>query len=270
VAAGNTLYLPVEVAGALLSMGDTHTAQGDSELDGTGVETSVNGKFKLTLHKKDSLPKFVSGLTHPLIETPDHYVVQVTALGELGPVMRRLQQHAATRSRVGSEFGLSRCRHRASLALRAAALPPEPLLPSARWPSLQGYTYADWLNELEDPQNAVFATSSIDRAMVVTYNQTRDWMMDTFDLSEDEAITAITIAVDFGVTQVGRRAVTRGSTGPAPACPSRRPASCSPLLVTGWSPPPPRPLPRPPNVIWQVVDGNFGMHALVPKSVFKA
>ncbi len=30
--------------------------QGDSELDGTGVETSVNGKFKLTLHKKADLP----------------------------------------------------------------------------------------------------------------------------------------------------------------------------------------------------------------------
>jgi hypothetical protein len=35
------------------------TLQGDSELDGTGIETSVNGKFKLTLHKKASLPTFV-------------------------------------------------------------------------------------------------------------------------------------------------------------------------------------------------------------------
>lgn len=40
---GATLYLPVQVAGALLSMGDAHTAQGDSELDGTGIETSING-----------------------------------------------------------------------------------------------------------------------------------------------------------------------------------------------------------------------------------
>ena len=43
MAKGATLYLPVEVAGALLSMGDAHTAQGDSELDGTGIETSING-----------------------------------------------------------------------------------------------------------------------------------------------------------------------------------------------------------------------------------
>ena len=33
--------------------------QGDSELDGTGIETSINGRFKLTLHKKDALPKIV-------------------------------------------------------------------------------------------------------------------------------------------------------------------------------------------------------------------
>lgn len=30
------VYVPVQVAGALLSMGDAHIAQGDSELDGTG------------------------------------------------------------------------------------------------------------------------------------------------------------------------------------------------------------------------------------------
>lgn len=34
------------------------TPQGDSELDGTGIETSINGRFKLTLHKKADLPAF--------------------------------------------------------------------------------------------------------------------------------------------------------------------------------------------------------------------
>ena len=33
---GATMYYPVQVAGALLSAGDTHAAMGDSELDGTG------------------------------------------------------------------------------------------------------------------------------------------------------------------------------------------------------------------------------------------
>ena len=40
-------------------MGDAHIAQGDSEFDGTGIETSITGKFKITLHKKGSLPKIV-------------------------------------------------------------------------------------------------------------------------------------------------------------------------------------------------------------------
>lgn len=40
-------------------MGDAHAAQGDSELDGTAVETSITGRIKVTLHKKASLPKLV-------------------------------------------------------------------------------------------------------------------------------------------------------------------------------------------------------------------
>ena len=51
---GTTMYYPVEVAGALLSMGDAHAAQGDGELDGTAIETSITGKFKITVHKKAS------------------------------------------------------------------------------------------------------------------------------------------------------------------------------------------------------------------------
>ena len=43
---GASMYYPVEVAGALLSMGDCHGAQGDGESSGTGIETSLNGKFK--------------------------------------------------------------------------------------------------------------------------------------------------------------------------------------------------------------------------------
>lgn len=56
---GATMYYPVQVAGALLSLGDAHAAQGDSELDGTAVETSINARLKITLHKKASLPKLV-------------------------------------------------------------------------------------------------------------------------------------------------------------------------------------------------------------------
>ncbi len=39
--AGTELYLPVEVAGALFSVGDTHAAQGDGEVCGTAIESPM-------------------------------------------------------------------------------------------------------------------------------------------------------------------------------------------------------------------------------------
>lgn len=53
---GTKLYLPVEVAGALFSVGDTHAAQGDGEVCGTAVETSMNIRVRLDLHKGRSIP----------------------------------------------------------------------------------------------------------------------------------------------------------------------------------------------------------------------
>lgn len=57
-------------------MGDTHTAQGDSEFDGTGIETSVTGKFKITLLKQGSAPSKVKGLSFPMLENANEYVIQ--------------------------------------------------------------------------------------------------------------------------------------------------------------------------------------------------
>jgi formamidase len=47
--AGSTLYLPVEVPGALFSVGDAHFAQGDGESCGTAIETSatITARFGL-------------------------------------------------------------------------------------------------------------------------------------------------------------------------------------------------------------------------------
>ena len=42
LSAGTVLYLPVEVAGALFSVGDTHAAQGDGEVCGTAIESPMN------------------------------------------------------------------------------------------------------------------------------------------------------------------------------------------------------------------------------------
>ena len=72
------------MAGALLSMGDAHTAQGNSELDGTGIETSINGDFRVTLHKAGSLPPALQQLTFPLLENSNEWVVHgfTYAVGE--------------------------------------------------------------------------------------------------------------------------------------------------------------------------------------------
>jgi acetamidase/formamidase len=40
--AGSTLYIPVFAKGALFEIGDGHGAQGDGEVDQTGLETGPN------------------------------------------------------------------------------------------------------------------------------------------------------------------------------------------------------------------------------------
>jgi amidase len=52
---GATLYLPVFQPGALLFIGDGHARQGDGELTGTGLETSMDVEFTVDLIKDRSL-----------------------------------------------------------------------------------------------------------------------------------------------------------------------------------------------------------------------
>ena len=62
LAAGTTLYLPVEVAGALFSIGDTHAAQGDGEVCGTAIESPMDVEVTLDLVKQTPLanPRFTT------------------------------------------------------------------------------------------------------------------------------------------------------------------------------------------------------------------
>ncbi len=61
--AGSRLFLPIFVAGALLSIGDGHSAQGDGEVNVTAIETSMNGTIRVDLRKDLQL-------TNPIAETP--------------------------------------------------------------------------------------------------------------------------------------------------------------------------------------------------------
>lgn len=53
---GSTLYLPVQVPGALFSCGDAHAAQGDGEVCVTGIECPMYAAFRFDLVKGKNLP----------------------------------------------------------------------------------------------------------------------------------------------------------------------------------------------------------------------
>ncbi len=53
---GATLYLPVQVDGALFSTGDAHGAQGDGEVCVTGLESPMYCSLRFTLHKDRPIP----------------------------------------------------------------------------------------------------------------------------------------------------------------------------------------------------------------------
>ena len=51
LSAGSKLYLPLEVEGALFSVGDTHAAQGDGEVCGTAIESPMEVTLRFSLLK---------------------------------------------------------------------------------------------------------------------------------------------------------------------------------------------------------------------------
>jgi len=62
---GATVYLPVNVPGALLYVGDGHAAQGDGELNGNALETSMDVEFTV-----DVIPE--KQLEGPRVESATH------------------------------------------------------------------------------------------------------------------------------------------------------------------------------------------------------
>jgi amidase len=57
---GNTLYLPVNVPGALLYMGDGHAAMGDGEVAGTAIEVPLRVRLRVSVLKGQRIewPRF--------------------------------------------------------------------------------------------------------------------------------------------------------------------------------------------------------------------
>jgi acetamidase/formamidase len=64
---GVRLFLPVWVDGALFSVGDGHAAQGDGEVNQTAIETSLDGRFRLSVRRDVAADL-------PFAVTPEHLV----------------------------------------------------------------------------------------------------------------------------------------------------------------------------------------------------
>jgi amidase len=107
--AGVKVMLPVNEPGALLFLGDGHARQGEGEVVGTGLETSLDVEFTVNLVKKKTI-------AWPRLEN-DTYVM---VLGSERPLLQALQ-HATTELQrwLMADYGLS---ERASATLMGQAM----------------------------------------------------------------------------------------------------------------------------------------------------
>jgi len=79
---GVTLYLPVFQPGALLFIGDGHAAQGDGELTGDALETSMDVEFTVNL-----IPGGAQGQSFPRLEN-DEYIMAMGIAGSLNDALK--------------------------------------------------------------------------------------------------------------------------------------------------------------------------------------
>jgi acetamidase/formamidase len=96
---GVTLYLPVFQPGALLFVGDGHAAQGDGELTGNALETSMDVEFTVTVIRNGA-----RGQRGPRVEN-DEYLM---SLGIAGSVQEALQNATTDlASWISRDYGLN-------------------------------------------------------------------------------------------------------------------------------------------------------------------
>lgn len=105
LSSGVTLYLPIEVEGALFSVGDTHAAQGDGEVCGTAIESAMNVTLTLSVLKGQKLesPRFTT--PSPVTRHLDAAGYEVTT--GIGPDLMTASREALSRmiDLLASEHG---------------------------------------------------------------------------------------------------------------------------------------------------------------------
>jgi acetamidase/formamidase len=98
IGAGGRMLYPIQVAGALLSVGDPHVSQGDGEVSGTALEASLNGLLRLTIRRD-------LDVRVPVLETAGEVLVHGFG-DDLDEAM--LAASRRTLDLLGSRYGLSR------------------------------------------------------------------------------------------------------------------------------------------------------------------
>jgi acetamidase/formamidase len=105
---GTTLYLPVQVDGAMFSCGDAHGCQGDGEVCVTGLEAPMYGSLRFTLEKGRSMPApqyRTAGALTPYVDVAGFY-----GTTGVGPDLYANAQEAlrAMIDHITGTYGLSR------------------------------------------------------------------------------------------------------------------------------------------------------------------
>jgi acetamidase/formamidase len=83
---GTTLYLPVFQRGGLLFLGDGHAVQGDGELTGDALETSMSIEFSVEVFPSNS--SFRRRIDGPRAET-DEFIMAIGISGDLSDALRK-------------------------------------------------------------------------------------------------------------------------------------------------------------------------------------
>ena len=105
---GSRAYFPVWVPGALFSCGDCHAAQGDGEVNGTGIETPMRVTLRFDLMKRANLPELrfttPAGKKLTVADTGGYYVTTAH-----GPDLFANAQQAVRYmiDHLGQEYGLT-------------------------------------------------------------------------------------------------------------------------------------------------------------------
>jgi acetamidase/formamidase len=126
---GARVFLPVLVEGALFSCGDCHAAQGDGEVNGTGIETPMDVTLRFHLHSERRTPELQFTTPSPLTRADERGWFATTAHGpdlfeNAQTAVRYMIEHLATEHNLTHEQAYCLCG--AAVDLKISEIVDEP------------------------------------------------------------------------------------------------------------------------------------------------